>query len=265
MKKKTLVMVLVGFTVLVGANLFVSDFGPPDLILKSPRLSDEELENLLQEGDLVFQATMSSQAGPIAKATDSPITHVGLVFRENDEFRVLEAVEPVREISFREFRAKGTRQAVCVKRPPEGFEMKKVLEEGRRFLGGRYDLLFDWSDQKMYCSELTYKAFERGSDLKIGQMQKVKALDFSSIAVQMLMVRRMNLNLNFSDRIRFHRMLSRHKTFEAWMNSSDWKEGMFSTETLAYLNSPILTPVGQYSDPRLKDIYCDFDPRKSRP
>lgn len=265
MKKRIVAAIVLGVGVIVGVNRFVDVFGPPDLILKAPRLSDEELENLLQEGDLVFQATMSSQAGPIAKATHSPITHVGLVFQKEGEFMVLEAVQPVREISFREFRAKGTRQAVCVRRPPAGFDMKKVLEEGRRFLGGKYDLLFDWSDQKMYCSELTYKAFERGSDLKIGNMQKVKELDFSSVAVQMLMIRRMNLNLGFSDRLRFHQMLSRHKTFAAWMNSSDWKEDIFSEETLAYLDSPILTPINQYLDSGLEDIYCDFDPLKARP
>ena len=41
---------------------------------------------------------------------------------------------------------------------------------GSQFLGRPYDLTFDWSHDRMYCSELVYKVYDRALGIKIGDL-----------------------------------------------------------------------------------------------
>jgi len=51
-------------------------------------------------------------------------------------------------------------------------------------LGRPYDLTFDWSDDRMYCSELVYKIYDRALGIKIGELQRVRNFDLTDAAVQ---------------------------------------------------------------------------------
>jgi len=61
---------------------------------------------ILQDGDIVFQETGSSQGKAVKAATDSRWTHVGMVFYQNDKPMVIEAVQPVRITSLKKFIAR---------------------------------------------------------------------------------------------------------------------------------------------------------------
>lgn len=234
-------------------------FGPPEIKLTvQKRLTLSELEAVLKPGDLIFQTTVSRQSGPIAKATHSPLTHVGIAYKEKDSWMVLEATEPVKVTSLEEFKNTGRGSAVCVRRPQFDFDIDQVISEGSRYLGQKYDLLFAWDDQRMYCSELVYKAFERATGQKIGDLQPVESLDFSAIAVQELMIHRLGLNLSWSQRASYHSSLFRHKTIKAWRNSPDWDATMFSEDTIRFFEAPILTPISQFRSPLLTTVYCEL-------
>ena len=45
-------------------------------------------------------------------------------------------------------------------------------------------LYFGWSDDRIYCSELIWKVYERGLGRKIGQLQQLRDFDLSNPAVQ---------------------------------------------------------------------------------
>ncbi|MBW7875530.1 MAG: hypothetical protein H3C47_06065 [Candidatus Cloacimonetes bacterium] len=234
-------------------------YGPPQIqITHRPRLNTEALESLLKPGDLVFQTTVSAQSGPIARATHSPLTHVGIVFQEKGKWLVLEAVQPVKITPFAQFKSVGKEGAICIRRPQAEFDVNKVIEAGKQWLDGPYDYLFGWGDDKMYCSELVYKAFEKGASLKLGDLQAVETLDFSSLAVQELMIHRLNLDFGVSERYQYHSNLMHYKTFLAWRNSQDWKPELFSEDTLNYLKSPILTPISQFRSKLLTTVYCEY-------
>ncbi|MEW5978574.1 MAG: YiiX/YebB-like N1pC/P60 family cysteine hydrolase [Acidobacteriota bacterium] len=55
--------------------------------------------------------------------------------------------------------------------------------EGRKFQGKSYDLYFDWSDDKIYCSELVWKIYKRSLGVEIGNTQHLGDFDLSDPVV----------------------------------------------------------------------------------
>jgi hypothetical protein len=56
-----------------------------------------------QNGDIVFQDSESTQSLAIKLATNSKYSHCGIVMNLNDEWMVLEAVQPVRVVPVKEW------------------------------------------------------------------------------------------------------------------------------------------------------------------
>lgn len=48
----------------------------------------------------------------------------------------------------------------------------KMKDIGNQFTGKDYDINFEWSDNKIYCSELIWKIYKRGAGLEIGKLEK---------------------------------------------------------------------------------------------
>jgi len=53
-----------------------------------------------------------------------------------------------------------------------------------------YDLTFEWSDDRIYCSELVWKIYDRGLGLRIGKLQKLHEFDLAAPVVKALLDRR---------------------------------------------------------------------------
>jgi hypothetical protein len=45
-------------------------------------------------------------------------------------------------------------------------------------------LYFEWSDDRIYCSELVWKVFERGAGIRLGAQQTIEDFDLSHPTVQ---------------------------------------------------------------------------------
>jgi hypothetical protein len=52
------------------------------------------------------------------------------------------------------------------------------------FLGKPYDSAFSWSDDRIYCSELVWKVYERALGIRIGEPQHLRDFDLSDPAVR---------------------------------------------------------------------------------
>lgn len=159
-------------------------------LLLAPVAMAQPYALLVEEGDLVFQKSKSAQSEAIALATHSDYTHMGLVIFEGGRLVVYEAVQPVKKTPLDEWIGRGVGGKVVVRRlrnakealTVEGRkELRRVL---RSFLGRPYDLQFRWDDDRIYCSELVYKAFERALDIRIGRQQHVSDLALASPTVQ---------------------------------------------------------------------------------
>ena len=53
-----------------------------------------------------------------------------------------------------------------------------------KFQGKPYDSYFEWSDKRIYCSELVWKIYDRGIGIRVGRLQKVWDLDLSDPIVK---------------------------------------------------------------------------------
>jgi len=140
----------------------------------------------VQSGDLVFQTSRSNQSEIIAEVTGSPWTHVGVVFERRGGPWVLEAVQPVRWTRFDRWRARGEGGRYTVRRlrrPLSARELRALRIEGERFLGRRYDARFEWSDRRMYCSELVWKMFARALRIELTEPQRWSDLSLSPRAL----------------------------------------------------------------------------------
>jgi hypothetical protein len=115
-----------------------------------------------KDGDIIFHTSKSSQSKMLQIATNSNITHVGVIFFKSGKPYVFEAVSPVKITPLQQFINRGVGSRYSVKRsktPLTSSELKIMMEYGKRQLGKPYDLKFEWSNEKIYCSELVWKIY----------------------------------------------------------------------------------------------------------
>lgn len=144
----------------------------------------------VQEGDILFQTSRSSQSLAIQRATDSPLSHMGVVlFRDGQPF-VFEAVATVRYTPLARWIARGKDGRFVWKRlsnapallTPEA--IARLHAVARTFQGRPYDLTFEWSDARIYCSELVWKLYQRALGIEIGVRQRLRDFKLDDPAVR---------------------------------------------------------------------------------
>jgi hypothetical protein len=150
----------------------------------------------VQDGDIIFHRSQSRQAKAIADATKSDYTHMGVIFFSGGKPYVYEAIQPVTRTPLDKWIERGVGQHYVIKRlkNSSGVDFSKVKAETQTFMGRDYDWLFEWSDRKVYCSELVWKAYERGADIRIGSLKSLKDFDLSSPLVRQIMRERYGNN-----------------------------------------------------------------------
>jgi hypothetical protein len=141
-------------------------------------------------GDIIFHTSKSSQSVAIQLATKSEFSHMGIVYVRDGRPVVFEAVEPVKATPLDEWVARGEDGHYVVKRlsnaavalTPDALARMQRIGEG--FAEKHYDLYFEWSDERIYCSELVWKIYERGLGVEIGELQVLGDFDLTSPAVR---------------------------------------------------------------------------------
>jgi uncharacterized protein YycO len=168
-----------------------------------------------QNGDIVFQDSESTQSLAIKLATNSKYSHCGIVMNLNDEWMVLEAVQPVRVVPVKEWIAQGTDGEYSKKRLKDKDILttevaNQMWKNGSAFIGKNYDIFFDWSDDRLYCSELVYKIYQRGAGIELGTMKKLKEYNLKSKEVQDQLKLRYGADIPLN-----HKMISPQDIFES--------------------------------------------------
>lgn len=154
------------------------------ILLLFPRASSAA-DSTLRDGDIIFQASLSSQSRAIQLATGSRYSHMGIIFIMQGKPVVLEAVQPVKITPFAEWVRRGEKGHYVVKRLKNADQvltpavLKKMKDLGMSFLGRNYDLVFGWSDERIYCSELVWKVYERVLGVELGSLRRLGDFDLS--------------------------------------------------------------------------------------
>ena len=117
-----------------------------------------------QNGDLIFHISKSEQSEAIQLATKSEYSHCGLIYKKENDFFVVEAIQPVSLTPLDEWIARGEKGHYVVKRLKHADQiltpdiLKKMKMEGEKFIGKNYDFNFNWNDDKIYCSACLFSS-----------------------------------------------------------------------------------------------------------
>lgn len=141
-------------------------------------------------GDVLFQDHPSTQSMAIKLATHSEYTHCGILFEVDGKFVVYEATQPVVITPLEDWIAKGVDSHFVARRLPDSSKaltdesLAKMRSIGESHMGKDYDLVFNWSDEKLYCSELVWKLYNQGAGIDLSPLHKLSEYDLSHPAVK---------------------------------------------------------------------------------
>jgi cell wall-associated NlpC family hydrolase len=144
-------------------------------------------EVALRDGDIIFHTSRSAQSAAIQRATHSPYSHVGLVLHRDGKPFVFEAISTVRYTPLASWIARGDGGRYVVKRlkatltPAQAGKLRAAAE---KHVNKPYDLYFEWSDARIYCSELVWKAYHDALGMELGVRQKLREFDLTDPAVK---------------------------------------------------------------------------------
>lgn len=164
-----------------------------------------DLAPTLQDGDIIFQISKSNQSKAIQLATKSKYSHMGMIYKKADKVYVFEAIQPVKLTLLENWIARGERNHYVVKRLKESERIlskevkQKMKLTGERFLGKDYDVYFEWSDNRIYCSELVWKIYKATINIEIGKLEKLRDFDLSNKLVEKKLKERYGANIPMNE------------------------------------------------------------------
>ena len=191
MKKLILAIGLIGLIIFSGFYA-KRKFYDPKHRLETAKSEVKKLadKDEIRDGDLIFHTSLSRQSKAIQLATKSKYSHCGIIYKENGQYYVFEAVQPVKETPLDKWIARGKNGHYVIKRLKNADKvltveaLEKMKREGEKFKGKDYDLTFEWSDDKIYCSELIWKIYQRATGIEIGKLDKLRDFDLTSEVVK---------------------------------------------------------------------------------
>jgi hypothetical protein len=197
MKKTVIILGILGLTIL-GFLFFKRKFYDPKHRFENSKVEVEQLasEGEIKNGDLIFQTSLSRQSKAIQLATKSKYSHCGIIYKSGNNFFVFEAVQPVKLTPLDKWIARGDDGKYVMKRLKNADKiltssvLKKMKMIGDKFKGKNYDRTFEWSDDKIYCSELIWKIYKRATGIEIGKLEKLSDFDLTNQLVKKTMKER---------------------------------------------------------------------------
>ena len=115
---------------------------------------------------------------------------MGLIYKKDNEFYVFEAVQPVKLTPLNDWINKRKNGHFVLKRLKNSDKLltdkklNRLRTYGERYLGKDYDLYFEWSDERIYCSELVWKLYYQALDIKIGKLERLENFNLSNETVK---------------------------------------------------------------------------------
>ncbi|WP_057923726.1 YiiX family permuted papain-like enzyme [Lysobacter capsici] len=146
-----------------------------------------------RDGDLIFQTSRSAQSLAIQRATGSRYSHMGVIVHQGGKPYVFEAIGPTVYTPLARWIARGEGGHYVLKRlrtPLSAPQQAKLRAQATALSGRPYDLTFEWSDSKLYCSEVVWKMYERALGIRIGELQRLGSFKLDDPAVKAKLLER---------------------------------------------------------------------------
>ena len=194
MKRFILTILILGIIGAAGYYLKQKYYDPIYLPTDVKELAVQPANNdELKVGDIIFQTSGSDQAKVIQLATHSAYNHCGIIFKNKKDYYVYESAESVKMTAFKDWIARGQDGHFVVKRLRNADQVltPSVLEKlklaGDRFKNKLNDSYLEWSDEKLYSSELVWKIYKEATGLSVGKPEQLRDFDLTSEPVRQLM------------------------------------------------------------------------------
>ena len=165
--------------------------------------------NQLKEGDILFQKSSSRQAKALYYATKSKYTHVGIAFKRQNRWFIFEAIGTVKITRLSDFLNREKSQSAVVKRlnkrhnylltPAKIRNAKQILR--KNYLGLPYDPYFEWTDKRIYCSELIWKIYRDVLDIKLTKLERLEDFDLSHPFVKKIIEERYGKTVPLKEKV----------------------------------------------------------------
>ncbi|MBN1798888.1 MAG: YiiX family permuted papain-like enzyme [Spirochaetales bacterium] len=162
-------------------------------------------ENILQNGDIIFQDLDSEYGKAIKVATHSEYDHVGIIYVENDTIYVFEALGTVKLTPLDKWIKQNKNSHYVVKRLKNSTTyltpgiLKEMKNVGESYNGKAYDLYYGWADDSLYCSELVWKIYFKGAGIKLCKPRKLKDYNIDDPHVKKMLKMRYGNNIPFEE------------------------------------------------------------------
>lgn len=194
MKSKKILFPLITLLISFGCALFVSIKVFPN----NPFTGNGQKKTIpskFKDGDIIFQTSESKQCEAVRIATNSKFSHCGIIYDINGKWFVFEAVQPVKLTSLEDWINHGKDSKYVVKRLKNDTVLKpevlqKLKDYSQQFDGKEYDAYFEWTDNRIYCSELVWKIYKNAAGIELSKLRELKDFNLTDTRVQKVLKER---------------------------------------------------------------------------
>ena len=164
-----------------------------------------QAEESYQTGDIIFQSSDAVTNQAIELATHSKFSHVGVIFNYQGNLQVLEAGNPVSITPLAKFIKRGSGGEYEVLRLKNAdtilsnAQKEQLMTQGQSWIGKKYDFVFSWNDEELYCSELVYKLYANTLHLNLTHPKPLKTFDLSHPLVKEQLKVKYGKNIPYDD------------------------------------------------------------------
>lgn len=161
-------------------------------------------QQTFKDGDVIFQTSQSEQCEAVRIATKSKFSHCGIIFNENGNCYVYEAIQPVKKTLFKDWIKHGLDNKYLVMRLKdsnslEKLSLDKMKSYGKKMFNKDYDIYFEWSDENIYCSEYVWKIYKFGANIELCNLEKLKSFNLEDYRVKAILSQRYGTNIPLNE------------------------------------------------------------------
>jgi uncharacterized protein YycO len=209
MKKQKYLFLGITFLLSFGLALFVAmSVFPNNPFSKTKKEKTENVvETKLKDGDIIFQTSQSPQCEAVRIATNSKFSHCGIIYNIDGKWFVFEAVQPVKLTPFDEWIQHGKDNKYVVKRLKNADQVltpivvQKMQNYSQQFDGKQYDSYFEWTDTRIYCSELVWKIYKNAAGIELSKLRELKDFNLTDARVQKILKERYGNDIPLEEKV----------------------------------------------------------------
>lgn len=205
MKNKKYLFPIITFIISFGCALFVAIKVFPNNPFTGTK-QEKTAVSKFKDGDLIFQTSESKQCEAVRIATNSKFSHCGIIYDINGNWFVFEAVQPVKLTPLEDWIKHGKDNKYVVKRLKDESTLnpqvlQKMKDYSQQFDGKEYDAYFEWTDNRIYCSELIWKIYKNAAGIELSKLRELKDFNLQDPRVQKILKERYGNDIPLEEKV----------------------------------------------------------------